>query len=166
MANEIYIAESTTYKIQNHDTPDAVWTMEGLANAAGRVSAQLDLGATPRAPFLFWQGEVQFQATPTQGKGVELYVARAITGSNTRMDGDVGTSDAALGDVDMRRNLAPIGYIVSENAAASEKCIASGWFFHPARYIQLIGYNDAGASINSTAANFIFRLMKFSPQGQ
>lgn len=166
MANELYIAESTLYKIQNHDTPDATWSVEGLANAAGRVSAQLDLGATPRPGLYVWQCECQFQATPTQGKGLELYVARAITGSNTRMSGDIGTTDAALGDVDMRRNLLQIGYVVSENAAASEKCIADGWFFHPFRYIQLVAYNDSGAAVNATAANFTFRLQKISWQGQ
>ena len=59
-------------------------------------------------------------------------------------------TDAALGDVDMRRNLQFIGYVVSENAAASEKCVASGVFQFPNRYLSLVVYNAAGASVNAT----------------
>jgi hypothetical protein len=166
MANEAYILEGTAKKVQNHDTPDAVWTVEGLANAAGRISGQIDLGASPRPGFYMWQCEVQFQATPTQGKGLELYKSGALNGSNTRTDGDIGTSDAALGDVDIRRNLKMIGYVVSENAAANEKCIASGVFGHTQRYITLVAYNDSGAAVHATSANFIFRLIPLSWQGQ
>lgn len=166
MSNEAYFLDGTTYKFQNHDSPNAAWTVEGLANAAGRVSAQLDLGSGARPAMLQWLIECQFQATPTQGKGLEIYASFALTDLNTRMLGDIGTSDAALGDVDMRRNLIPLGYVVSENAAASEKCIGGGWFFWPYRYIQLIAYNDSGASVNATAANFIGRLLSGSMQGQ
>jgi len=166
MANESYVKTGTALKVQNHNTPDAVWTVEGTTNGAGRVSAQIDLGASPRPGWYRWTCEVQFQATPTQGKGLELYKAAADDGTNTRIDGDIGVSDAALGDVDMRRNLVPIGYVVSENAAASEKCNASGHFFHPHRYISIVAYNDSGASVNATAANFLFTLQPFSWQGQ
>lgn len=166
MANESYVKTGTALKVQNHDTPDAVWTVEGLTNGAGRVSAQIDLGASPRPGWYRWSCELQFQATPTQGKGVELYKAAADDGTSSRIDGDVGASDAALGDVDMRRNLTPIGYVTSENAAASEKCNASGYFFHPHRYISLVAYNDSGASVNATAANFLCTLQPFSWQGQ
>ncbi len=166
MANESYVKTGTALKVQNHDTPDAAWSVEGLANGAGRVSAQIDLGASPRPGWYRWSCEVQFQATPTQGKGLELYKAGADDGTNTMIDGDIGTSDAALGDVDMRRNLTPIGYVTSENAAASEKCITSGYFFHPHRYISLVAYNDSGATVNATASNFVFRLQPFSWQGQ
>lgn len=166
MANEAYIDVGTARKFQNHDTPDATWTVEGLANAAGRVSAQYDLGAAPR-PYIFkWYCEVQFQATPTQGAVLELYKAAARDGSNTAIQADIGTSDAALGDVDMRRNLTFIGAVVSENAAASEKCVAYGVFEHFDRYISLVAYNASGASVNATAANFLFYLQPvfFDPQ--
>lgn len=166
MANEAYIKTGTALKVQNHDTPDAVWTVEGLSNAAGRVSARIDLGATPRPALFKWICEVQFQATPTQGLGLELYRAGYDDDTSTRMAGDLGTSDAALGDVDIRRNLDQFGYVVSENAAASEKCIAAGHFFHPHRYITLVAYNGSGASVNATAANFVFRLQPIMWQGQ
>lgn len=167
MSNESYIFEGTVYKVQNHDSPNAVWTVEGLTSASGRISGQIDLGSGARPPMVQWLIECQFQATPTQGKGLEIYAALALSDLNTRMAGDLGgTSDAALADVDMRRNLLPLGYVTSENAAAGEKCINGGWFFWPHRYIQLVAYNDAGATVNATAANFIGRLITGSMQGQ
>lgn len=156
MANELYIDKGTAKLAGGEAGADIAWSVEGLANAAGRVAAQYDLGAAPR-PYLFeWSCEVQFQATPTQGKGLELYIATAPDHDATQIDGDCGNSDAALGDVDMRRNMKLIGYVVSENAAASEKCVASGVFECTFRYLTLVAYNDSGASVNATDTNFRF----------
>jgi hypothetical protein len=84
----------------------------------------------------------------------------------TQVSGDVGTTDAALGDVDMRRNLKFIGYVVSENATASEKCVASGEFVSTARYWSLVVYNASGASVNATDSNFRFDVAPVYYQGQ
>lgn len=158
MANETKIDVGTALKINGEADANAAWSMEGVSNAAGRVSAQIDLGAAPR-PYLYkWTCEVQFQATPTQGAVLELYKAGAPDGTSTRIDGDIGASDAALGDVDMRYNLQFIGAVTSENAAASEKCIKSGVFEHYDRYLSLVGYNGSGAAINATDSNFVFTL--------
>lgn len=166
MANESYINKATAKKVNGEAGADTEWSMEGVANGAGRVSAQIDLGAVPRGAIIDWICECQFQATPTQGKGLELYVAEALDNASSRMTGDLGTVDAALGDVDMRRNLRPIGYVVSENAAASEKCIAGESFVTFKRYINFVGYNDAGASVNSTDSNFQFFYQVTYFQGQ
>lgn len=109
---------------------------------------------------------MQFQATPTQGKGLELWKAGAPDADSTQISGDIGASDAALGDVDMRRNLLPVGYVVSENAAASEKCVADGVFEHMVRYVSFVAYNDSGASVNATDSNFVFRFwpLHYDPQ--
>lgn len=155
-AGDMLIQKGTAKLVNGEASADTAWSMEGVTNGSGRVSAQIDLGANPRGATIDWICEVQFQATPTQGKGLELYVAEALDNANTRMAGDLGTTDAALGDVDMRRNLTPIGYVVSENAAASEKCIASGRFDTFKRYITFVGYNDSGATTNATDSNFKF----------
>lgn len=166
MANEAYINKGTAKKVNGEAGADTAWSMEAVANGAGQVSAQIDRGAVPRPAIIHWVCEAQFQATPTQGKGIELYVAEALDNVNTRMAGDLGTTDAALGDVDMRRNLRPIGYVVSENAAASEKCITTGSFVSFARYITFVGYNDSGATINATDSNFVFFYQETYFQGQ
>lgn len=166
MANEAYIAVGSEIEIHGAAGADYAWSMESVANGAGRVSAQVDLGAAPRRGLYRWACECQFQATPTQGKGLELYLATAPDHVSTRIDGDVGASDAALGDIDMRRNLQFLGYVVSENAAASEKCNASGVIEITARYVSIVGYNDSGATINATDTNFYFSLTPIAWQAQ
>lgn len=166
MANEAYIKTGTALLISGAAGADYAWSVEGVANGAGRVSAQIDLGASPRPGLYKWSCEVQFQATPTQYKGLALYKGGAPDGDSTQIDGDVGATDAALGDVDMRSNLKNIGYVVSENAAASEACVASGTFEHLDRYLTLVAYNDSGATINATDTNFVFTLQPVSWQAQ
>lgn len=166
MANEVYIKTGTALLVSGAVGADFAWSVEGLTSGNGRVSAQIDLGASPRPGFYKWSCEVQFQATPTQGLGLELYKASAPDGTATQIDGDIGSSDAALGDIDMRRNLQPIGYVVSENAAASEKCNASGAFEHADRYLSLVAYNASGATVNATDTAFIFILQPYSWQAQ
>jgi hypothetical protein len=166
MANEAYVRTGTALLISGASGADHAWSVEGLTNANGRVSIQIDLGAVPRPVNFKWSCEVQFQATPTQGLGLELYRAGAPDGDSTQIDGDVGASDAALGDVDMRRNLKFIGYVVSENAAASEVCVASGEFEHLDRYLTLVAYNASGATVNATDTNFVFTLQPYYWQTQ
>lgn len=166
MANEVYLRKGTSKLVSGDAGADTAWSMEAIANAAGRVSAQIDWGAAPRPDWYEWSCEVQWQATPTQGGILELYVAGAPDADNTQIDGDVGTTDAALGDVDMRRNLKFIGAVVSENATASEVCVASGKFQFTQRYMTLVGYNAAGATINATDSNFRFNIVPIYWQGQ
>lgn len=166
MANEAYIANGTALLINGEVGADYAFSVEGLANAAGRVSAQIDLGAAPRPYVYQWSCEAQFQATPTQYATLDLYIATAPDGDSTQIDGDVGASDAALGDVDMRYNLRYIGSVVSENAAASEKCVASGEFTCYSRYLTIVAYNGSGASVNATDSNFRFDIQPKAIQGQ
>lgn len=158
MANEAYINTGTALLISGAGGANYAWSVEALTTSNGRVSAQIDLGAAPRPYMYKWSCECQWQATPTQGAVLELYKAGAPDGDSTQIDGDVGASDAALGDVDMRRNLEYFGRVVSENAAASEACVASGMFNHYDRYLTLVAYNAAGATINATDTNFVFIL--------
>jgi hypothetical protein len=166
MANEAYINKGTAKLVSGAAGADVAWSMEGVANAAGRVSAQIDWGTLPRPGRYEWSCEVQWQATPTQGGVLELYIATAPESDSTQIDGDVGATDAALGDADMRRNLRAIGAVVSENAAASEVCVASGEFNCTSRYMSIVGYNGAGATINATDTNFVFIIRPVYWQGQ
>lgn len=166
MANETYVKTGTALLFNGEAGADVAFSMEGVATAAGRVSAQKDLGASPRSYMFYWSCEAQFQATPTQGLGIELYVAGAPDADATQIDGDIGNADAALGDVDMRRNLKFIGNVISENAAASEVCVASGVFEHHMRYLSIVGYNASGATTNATDSAFRFDLTPIYYQGQ
>lgn len=166
MANEAYIVKGTALLFNGEAGASVAISVEGVANGAGRVSDQKDWGAAPRPERYAWSCECQFQATPTQGAGIELYIAEAPDHDATQISGDVGATDAALGDIDMRRNLKSIGFVVSENAAASEKCVATGEFTSTERYWSLVVYNSSGASINATDSNFRFDVSPVYYQGQ
>lgn len=160
------VNNGTALSINGEAGADYAFSVEGLTDGAGRVSAQIDLGAVPREYIFSWSCEVQFQATPTQYASLDIYVAGAPDGDSTQIDGDIGASDAALGDVDMRRNLKYIGSVVSENAAASEKCVTSGLFAHYDRYLSIVAYNGSGAAVNATDSNFRFDITPKAIQGQ
>lgn len=166
MANEAYIAVGTSQLFNGEVGADVAISVEGLTNAAGRVSAQKDWGAAPRAYIYDWSCEVQFQATPTQYQTLDLYISEAPDGDSTQIDGDSGTTDAALGDVDSLKNMKYIGSVVVENAAASEKNVASGTFISTSRYWSLVVYNGSGATVNATDSNFRFDVQPKSIQGQ
>ena len=166
MANETYLASGTSLSINGEAGADYAFSVEGLADQAGRVSAQITLPASPRPAEYEWSCEVQFQATPTQYKTLDLYIAEAPDADSTQIAGDVGASDAALADVDMRHNLRYIGSVVSENAAAGEKCVKMGSFVTTARYISIVAFNDSGAAVNATDSNFRFDLTPKYWQGQ
>jgi len=166
MANEAYICKGTSKKCNGEVGADVDLSAEGVTNGNGRVSAQIDWGAAPRPDWYEWSCEVQFQATPTQGAGLEIYLAGAPDADSTQIDGDIGATDAALADIDMRRNLRYIGYVVSENAAASEKCVASGLVQFTQRYMSVVVHNGSGATINATDSNFRFDIAPVYWQGQ
>ena len=166
MANEAYIAVGSALSINGEAGADYAWSVENISNGTGQVSAQIDLGVAPRPYTYRWSCEVQFQATPTQYKGLELYISTAPDGDSTQISGDVGASDAVLGDIDMRTNLQFIGYVTSENDAASEKCVKDGVFECYARYLTIVAYNDSGATTNATDSNFRFDLQPVAIQGQ
>jgi len=106
------------------------------------------------------------QATPTQYSAISIFAAWAPDGDSTMITGDVGASDAALGDVDQLRNLMPIGQIVIEEADTT-KMVGGGHFFFPYRYLTLVGFNNAtGATINATDSNFQFLLRAYNWQSQ
>ena len=158
MANATYINNGTAALFNGEAGADVAFSMEGVADGSGRVSAQYDAGATPRAFIYTWSCEVQWQATPTQYAVLELYLATAPDADSTQISGDEGASDAALGDVDSVRNMMYIGAVVSENATASQKCVASGEFVCHDRYFSIVGLNNGGATINATDSNFRFDL--------
>jgi len=148
MANEAYVAIGTAIKINGEAGAAYAWSIEGVANGAGRVSAQINLGDDPRPGLYEWHCETQFQATPTQGAGLELYLAFAPDFDSTM------------------RNLRYIGMVVSENAAASEICKASGLVEITSQYVSVVGYNASGASINATDSVSLFYLVPVAWQGQ
>ena len=163
--SKAFITAESTVKVNGEAGADHAWSVEGVTNGAGRVSVQIDLGAAPRASIFDWSCELLFQATPTQGDPFEIYKAGAPDDDSTQIDGDVGASDAALGDLDQVRNLAILGSVVAEEADTT-KMVGSGSFLHTQRYLTLVCLNNTGATINATDSNFVFKLTDRAWQGQ
>lgn len=164
--SQAQINVGTGVKFNGEAGADVAFSMEGIASAAGRVSAQYDLGASPRDFLFMWHGELLMQATPTQYRTIDFYAAGAYDADSTMIWGDVGASDAALGDEDQLRNLLQIGSVVIEEANTT-KMVGGGRFYWPHRYISIVGFNNSsGATINATDSNFLFFLQPYNIQGQ
>lgn len=162
MANEHYLAEGTSLAINGEVGADYAWSVEGLSNDAGRVCDQIDLGAAPR-PYLYrWRCSAQWQATPTQYGALRIYKSES---DGTHQDGDVGATDAALGDVDQLKNCKQFGKVVVEEADTSAMKAGGVVEIHE-RYVSLIALNKGGAAINATDSNFVFTLTPISGQVQ
>jgi hypothetical protein len=155
MANKIYVVPETVKEINGEVGADAACSMEGLTNGAGRVSAQLDLGATAHSGMYAWVCFTQWQATPTKNETLDLYLAEA--GNATDIAGDVGTSDAALGSLDQLSNLRHIGEVNVETADTT-KMVASGIIEIRHRYVSLVVVNNGGSTLNATDSNSNFLL--------
>lgn len=165
MTSKAYVAPETTLSINGEAGADYAWSMENVSNGAGRVSAQIDLGVSPRAFQYHWSCEALWVATPTQYNVLELYIAEAPDSDSTQIAGDVGATDAALGDLDQVKNCRYIGSVVVEDAATTIM-VGSGYFDTSVRYISLIGINNGGAALNATDSNFQFKLTPVPIQGQ
>lgn len=165
MTSKLQLLESTGLLCSGAAGADVAWSMESVASAAGQVAAQLDLGASPRNWEFSWHCGLYLQATPTQYTTVQFYAASAPNGYSTLITGDVGSSDAALGDVDQLRNLQYIGSVTVEEADTT-LMVGAGFFRFRHRYLSLVGFNNTGATINATDTNFQFVLTGSVIQGQ
>lgn len=166
MPSAAYIDNETSVLFGGEAGADVAFSVEGTTNAAGQISAQKDWGVAPRAAVYQWSCEVQWQATPTQFATLDLYISEAPDGDATQRSGDEGAADAALGDVDSVQNMRYIGSVVSENAAANEKCVASGEFTSTARYFSVVAINNGGATVHGTDTNFRFDIQPKFWEGQ
>lgn len=162
MAGEIYLKEGTTLKINGEADAAYAWSMEAVADGAGRVSARIDLGAAPR-PYLYrWRCKCVWQANPTLNAALRLYKSES---DGTYEDGDVGTADAALAAANALTNCKQFGAVKADTADTSDQ-IAGGVIEIHERYVSIVGWNAGGAALNATDSNFYFGLTPISDQTQ
>ena len=131
---------------------DVLLTLSGLANAAGRQSDKVDLGAL-RAPSYTLLGCVDFTGeTPTVGVTVDYYWMPSTSG--TQGDGNVAGNSGqdgaaphgALGSItlgEMIRQSIPIGSLIVHDGAVVQNA-PIGVFNPPTRYGQLLVVNNSG----------------------
>ena len=167
MANEVLVKTGTQIRFfvtgsfspadngtnWSQGTPtDVVLTLSAVANAAGRQSAKVDLGATRSEEYTLL-GCVDFTGeTPTVGLTVDYYWAPSTSG--TAGDGNVaGNSgadgaapDGALGSITLAEFVKQcifIGSLVVHDGAVVQNGIV-GTFRPMMRYGQLVVVNSSG----------------------
>lgn len=144
-ANDLRVGSPTNVQI----------SLASLADAAGRQSAKVDLGAV-RAPRYKVRMACEHAATPTAGNVVELYWAPS--GSATAGNGNPGAvsgSDAAYAGYSSNlaasvRQLERIGTMVlTAQATATIQVAECGYFVPGERYGNLVVVNRGGSAFHS-----------------
>lgn len=119
MPNKIYRATEAPITFRD-SSGDVAMTLQNLAFGAGRVSAQYDRGAGSKAKLHEVIGVFQFETAPAIGEAVEIYLFQS---DGTYIDGNVGSSDAALSS-DKRRNGLLIGAVIVDTTSTATDIIA------------------------------------------
>jgi len=136
---------SKTFKATGGDVAITISAGTNLANNAGRVSAQVDLGAFPRTTMYEWKAKFRSQVAATLAAAVTLYIAQ---GDGTYIDGNLGAADAAVAGADKLNNLKQIGQILVDISNTTDYMQASGVFSCYSRYMSLLVRNATGQAIN------------------
>lgn len=162
MPNKIYRAIETTLSFRDSGG-DATLTLQNLAFGAGRVSARYDRSTGSKPHLYHWRAVVQFESTPIVGEVVEIYLFES---DGTYMDGNLGTSDAALGS-DKRRNGKLIGLVIVDTTSTTTDIIASGLCLISERYFSIGVWNgSAGDNLENTANASRINLTPVPPEIQ
>lgn len=163
MANKIYVNPETAITFADSaQSPSAIITFSALASGAGRISAQYDRGASARAAWYKWRFTCQLTGTNVVGAVIDLFLA---TSDGTNIDGEVGTSDAAL-TTDKRRNLLPIGSLTVDQTTSNTTMTASGLLYVPDRYLSLGVWNGTTLAFKTDTAVHKFSLTPMPPEIQ
>jgi len=152
MANLIYQNEGTHL----HAVPataaqaeDVAFEVQSLASAAGRQSAQLDLGAGARSSLFEWRAFVQFATTPVLDEVVLIYLK---TSDGVHEDNDDGTTEGAVSAIDKLKNLRFIGAIKVDQATADIEMVASSGgtpIEIRARYVNVVFWNASADALTA-----------------
>lgn len=158
MPNAIYMREGTT-KVFASSGGDATFTPTSLANGAGRVSAQVDLGAAPRAQWYRYTMKAKCATTPVVGNSIRAYLFDGDNASTTRQAGTVGTADAAVAAEALFLNASQQVTPLMVDAASTAKSFqAAGLVRITGRYVSVGWWNATGQALSATAGDMEFTL--------
>ena len=146
MANKIYNATETPI-VFTESGGSYVITLLNLGFGAGRISARADKGAGSKPSLYRWRAVIQWEDHPVATEYAEIYLAQS---DGTKVDGGVGTADAAL---TLTQNLQLLGIVSAEAAAGSTDRIASGLVEIHDRYFSIGVFNRSAADNLKNSAN-------------
>lgn len=157
--NATFRQQAGTAKTFKSSGGDAAISMASVANAAGRQSIKLDLGAT-FGQLIRVRGEFEIAATPTAGATIDLYWAPSSSGTaGTDNPANVSGTDAAYAGYSSNltaslKQLVFIGsFVCTAQATATVQKGEVGTFRPTHRYGSLVVVNNSGASIHSSDSN-------------
>lgn len=159
MANQVKINVGTVITFKSSGGTVA-FTPTSVAQAAGRVSAQADLGVAPRALRYEWRAASKAAGTVVVGDTlVDIYLATADNAGTGYVDGTPGTADAALSSIEKARNMQLIGGLVVE-ATAAAAINGSGICELTGRYVSVVFINrlSTAVALSATATDHTFQL--------
>jgi hypothetical protein len=159
MANQVKINVGTVITFKSSGG-NALFTPTSLAQNAGRVSTQFDLGAAPRPIRYEWRAASKSAGTVVVGDTlVDIFASTQDVTSTGLMDGTPGLVDAALANIDKTRNMQWLGALVCETTAAAA-INGSGVIELTARYFSVVWINRLSTAIglSATATDHLFQL--------
>lgn len=157
MANKIYLHGETEITFKSSGGTVA-FSPASVANNAGRISAQADLGSAARSRLYRWRAKSKCQATPTLGALIRIYLVCAD--DTTDLDGNAGTADAAFATEALLKNHQYIGNIIIDVAGTGDqKASSMGTIEIASRYVSVVFWNASGATLDATGSNHQFTLV-------
>jgi hypothetical protein len=157
MPNAVYLRRGTS-KVFKASGGDVTFSVDGISNGAGRVSARADFGAAPAPDMFEVTMEIDATSTPTTATVARVYVigADASTGG-TRVDGGWSESDQAASDEDRFRNCKLIASVQADEVSGN-KFTRTERFSDSRRYFQVAVWNAYGVALSSTANDTVITI--------
>ena len=153
--NKIYVNPETAITFADSaQSPSATLTFSALASGAGRISAQFDRGAGAIAMCYVWRATNSLSGTNVVGAAIEYFLA---TSDGTNIDGQVGTSDAALAS-DKRNNLKFLGLLIVDQTTTNTNMTASGTVCTSSRYLSIGVWNATTLAFQTSTSAHKFSL--------
>lgn len=156
---DVFRTQTGTAKTIKNSGGDAAITLASLANAAGRQSVKLDLGASRAAQYRV-KASFEIAATPTAGNTIDLYWAPSESATaGTDNPANVTGADAAYAGYSSNltasiKQLIFIGsFVCTAQATGTVQYAEVGRFSPPSRYGSLVVVNNSGAALHSTDTN-------------
>lgn len=148
MANAVKIQTGTPITFQDSGGT-VTFTLNSLANGAGRISAQADLGAAPRPYMYEIRVSAQFAAALAVGAEMRVYIS---TSDGTTPDAvKAGTADAAVAAETSLNNAQFVGALIADGTTDNDKQQRSFRVPIYARYVQIALWNAMGQALEPTA---------------
>jgi hypothetical protein len=151
-ANKVYVAKETAVTF-NDTTSATTLTLNDLGDNEAQVSDRADLGAGSTSEWFNIRAVIQWDVAPIEGETCDIYIS---TSDGTDSDGNVGTTTAAVTDLDTLDNMIFAGSVKAESASADVDFIASFIVRITTRYYSVVVHNNAQtAGDNLQATNDI-----------